>query len=102
MNEHIGSQTLSDTHNKSNCQQFIEIYQSLQSQGALSDEAIFETALDMLKTKLAERRANASGSADVEPQDKFNLLDDFKEAQAADETKGKPGPPLDLSDIFKS
>lgn len=89
---------LQDTNNKSQCQQFIDIYQHLESQGALSEEAIFETAQDMLKTKLEENRAKNAAASDQQ-QDNINLLADFKEASS---TESKSGPSVDLSDIFKS
>lgn len=95
----MGSVNLSDTHNKSHCQQFIEIYQHLQAQGALSEDAIFETAQDMLKTKLEESRAARSAAAAEQSED-INLLSDFKEASAME---GKStGGSVNLSDIFKA
>lgn len=93
----MGSVNLLDTHNKSHCQQFIDIYQHLQAQGALSERAIFETAQDMFKTKLEENKAARSAAA--EQQENISLLSDFKEASA---TVGKPSGSVNLSDIFKA
>lgn len=95
LNQNLGLVNLADTYNKSQCQQFIEIYQHLEKQGALSEEAIFETALDMFKTKLEENKAKF---AEQQQQDASNisLVADFKEAE------GKPTPSVNLSDIFKA
>lgn len=98
LNVNIGSVNLLDTKNQSQCQQFIEIYQHLQAQGALSEDAIFETAQDMLKTRLEENRSKATAAA-AENQENINLVSDF---QAASSSEGKSGPSVNLSDIFKA
>lgn len=95
LNANVGSVNLSDSNYKSNCQQFIEIYQKLEAQGALSEDAISETAQDMLKSQLEENRSKMA----TENQENINLVADFKEASSGEV---KTGPGVNLSDIFKS
>lgn len=94
----MGTLNLLDKNNPTNCQQFIEIYKNLEAQGALSTDAIFETALDMFKTQLEANRAKVAATA-AENQENISLVADFKEASA---TERKQGGSVDLSDIFKA
>ncbi|KFB36983.1 AGAP002893-PA-like protein [Anopheles sinensis] len=51
---------LLDNNNRSATQQFIEIYQGLASQGALDEQKVFDTALDLLEDKMRQQREKRS------------------------------------------
>jgi small subunit ribosomal protein S23 len=90
----IGTVTLKDTQNKTQTQLFIEIYRKLQTQGALDDEKIFETALEMLPDKMNELKVEREQNWTKEPP---NLLSNFKDAVS----KTTPAPSINIKDIFK-
>lgn len=85
---------LQDTNFKTKTQTFIEIYNKLQAQGALSDEKIFETAKDLLQQELEEQyhKNKEAGQA-------HGLLSSFSEAHQ-NQGQGK-GSSVKLDDIFK-
>ncbi|XP_058059616.1 small ribosomal subunit protein mS23 [Anopheles bellator] len=51
---------LSDFKNPTATQQFIELYQNLSTQGALDEDKVYETALDLLEDKLRLQREKKS------------------------------------------
>lgn len=88
----LGSPNLAENKFKSQTQYFIDIYNKLAAQGALNDDAIFETAFDMMKDKFEQDRTTRSESV--------NLVADFK--VAATQQQKPQTPSVDISDIFKS
>ncbi|XP_061387795.1 small ribosomal subunit protein mS23 [Musca vetustissima] len=81
-----------DRQRKTQSQQFIQIYQGLKSQGALDEEKIFETALDLLQEQRAQMRQDAQQAKDMdlglEEDSKQTLSESFTQAKAdAGETK---------------
>lgn len=83
---------LQDTNFKTKTQLFIEIYNKLQAQGALSDEQIFETANDLLQQEVEEQY-----NKNKEAGQSLGLLSSFSEASQG---TGK-GSTVKLDDIFK-
>lgn len=85
---------LQDTNFKTKTQTFIEIYNKLQAQGALSDDKIFETSKDLLQQELEEKY-----NKNKETGHSMGLLSSFEEAN---ETQGQgKGSSVKLDDIFK-
>lgn len=91
-NNNIGTVNLGDSHNKSQTQQFIDIYNNLKAQGALSEESILDTAQDLLKERLGQDRINRQAANSVDS----TLVADFKEA-----SKEKK-PTLDIAELLKA
>uniref|UniRef100_A0A182XW93 Small ribosomal subunit protein mS23 n=1 Tax=Anopheles stephensi TaxID=30069 RepID=A0A182XW93_ANOST len=81
---------LLDTNNLTPTQQFIGIYQHLSTQGALDEQKVFETAIDLLEDKMRQQRADKrpAESATVEQV----------ELSSKPEDSGKT---VQLQDIFK-
>uniref|UniRef100_A0A1A9X0R9 Small ribosomal subunit protein mS23 n=1 Tax=Glossina brevipalpis TaxID=37001 RepID=A0A1A9X0R9_9MUSC len=99
-------------------QQFIKIYDNLKSQGALDDEKVFETAMELLNEKRAQMKIDeADLSTEVHGIEKNTLarmFTDAKEAQVetttnADTSNKKTDKPvknpkiggIDLQNLFK-
>ncbi|XP_017855258.2 probable 28S ribosomal protein S23, mitochondrial [Drosophila busckii] len=73
--------SLFDHKRSTQSQQFVQIYENLRAQGALDEQRIYETALDLL----AEQRQQAKGTEAVEEsleetEAKSTLLSDFQDA----------------------
>lgn len=76
---------LIDRKRETQTQQFIKIYQGLKSQGALDEEKIFETSVDLLQQQRAQMKAEAqepiSDTADLAEDSNLNLTQAFSEAK---------------------
>uniref|UniRef100_A0A6B2EBL2 Small ribosomal subunit protein mS23 n=1 Tax=Phlebotomus kandelakii TaxID=1109342 RepID=A0A6B2EBL2_9DIPT len=83
-----GTINLADTKSKTHCQQFIEIYEKLKDDGALSEEKVLETAQLKLEEVIQEERLNRGNAG---------LLSNFTEAKTKQETGN-----VNISDLFKS
>ncbi|XP_073823236.1 mitochondrial ribosomal protein S23 [Musca autumnalis] len=80
--------SLYDRQRKTQSQQFIQIYQGLKSQGALDEEKIFETSLDLLQEKRAQMKLDAQQvNADVEESSTQSLSEAFSEAKELKDSK---------------
>ncbi|GAB0095593.1 Ribosomal protein S23, mitochondrial [Sergentomyia squamirostris] len=88
MTKNSGMVNLSDTRSRSHCQQFIEIYDKLKEDGALSEEKVLEAAQQKLNEAIQEERL-AKGNSQ-------SLLSSFTEAKNKQQTGN-----LDISDLFK-
>ncbi|XP_059619725.1 small ribosomal subunit protein mS23 [Phlebotomus argentipes] len=86
-----GMVTLSDTKNKTHCQTFIEIYNKLKEDGALSEEKILETAQIKLEEVIQEQKLNRGDSG---------LLSSFTEAKTRQERQESAN--VNITDIFKA
>lgn len=92
-------------------QMFIEIYNKLKGQGALSEDKIFETSLELLQEKIQQFRAErleASGeSGKADQMGVQSLSERFSMATAQDNPEQKQGQQqdkgtsIDIKDIFK-
>ncbi|KAH8410203.1 hypothetical protein KR009_008120 [Drosophila setifemur] len=85
--------SLYDNKRSTQSQQFVQIYQNLQNQGALDDQKIYETALDMLAEQRQQSRLEASPeetTSELDAETKITLLSDFKEALENRQTKYSP------------
>lgn len=71
---------------------FIEIYQKLAAQGPLSDDKIFDTALELLQEKLQKEKDER-----VTVREEVKLVDNWKASKITPEK----GENVDLKDIFK-
>ncbi|XP_023172256.1 28S ribosomal protein S23, mitochondrial [Drosophila hydei] len=103
--------SLFDQKHRTQSQQFLQIYDQLKSQGALDDQRIYETALDLL----AEQRQKSQPEAveeqlQLEQPNKSTLLSDFQEAdhqkhqqQEQEQTKPSKAKPegINISSLFK-
>jgi len=90
--------SLFDHRRSTQSQQFVQIYQDLKAQGALDEQRIYETALDLLAEQRQQSRLEASTEDSLPEQDaesKTQLLSDFKEAVESQQTKSpsSPAPP---------
>ncbi|XP_017056735.1 probable 28S ribosomal protein S23, mitochondrial [Drosophila ficusphila] len=91
--------SLFDHKRSTQSQQFVQIYQDLKAQGALDEQRIYETALDLLAEQRQQSRLESTTSEeslpDLDPESKSQLLSDFKEAVGTQQTKSatSPGPP---------
>uniref|UniRef100_A0A182JNQ8 Small ribosomal subunit protein mS23 n=1 Tax=Anopheles christyi TaxID=43041 RepID=A0A182JNQ8_9DIPT len=81
---------LLDNNNRTPTQQFIEMYQNLSTQGALDDEQVFTTAMDLLEDKMRQQRLDRRPSEGVS-QEQAKL-------PSVPEDSGKT---VKLQDIFK-
>jgi len=75
------------------CQMFIEIYNKLAAQGALSEEKIFDTALELLEDKLQSEKDEQT-AVEKEEQNVPSLTQQFSTATETKQT-------VDIKDIFK-
>ncbi|XP_030376927.1 probable 28S ribosomal protein S23, mitochondrial [Scaptodrosophila lebanonensis] len=103
---------LFDHKRSTQSQQFIQIYEDLKTQGALDDQRIYETALDLLAEQRQQSRPE-SASENFAPIDevevvepKTTLLSDFQEAggreKAASGTPKKDaGSGINIDSLFK-
>lgn len=94
----LGAMNLSDTKYQTQTQQFLATYAHIQAQGAISDEAIFDAAVEVIKDKLSKEYDN-------QPRDSPGLLDSFAEAKTAAHVtdKGSTGASkanIDFKNIF--
>lgn len=90
--------SLLDNRRSSQSQQFVQIYQNLKIQGALDDQKIYETALDLLAEQRQQSRLEATpeeAAPELDTETKTQLLSDFKEASESQTTKSssQPTPP---------
>ncbi|EDW57546.1 small ribosomal subunit protein mS23 [Drosophila virilis] len=108
--------SLFDNKRATHSQQFLQIYEQLKSQGALDDQRIYETALDLFaeqrkqtRTDVAEENQLAGDSEPEEPS-KSTLLSDFQEAgeQQLQQQQTTPGkekkestPAINIQSLFK-
>ena len=78
--------SLFDRKRETQTQQFIKIYQGLKAQGALDEEKIFETSVDLLQQQRQQMKAD-SQEATIENVDeqKFSLSEAFNEAKETKE-----------------
>ncbi|EAA08013.5 probable 28S ribosomal protein S23, mitochondrial [Anopheles arabiensis] len=81
---------LLDHNNRTPTQQFIELYQSLSTQGALDEEQVFATAIDLHEDKMRQQRLDRR-PADGAPQEQT------KQTPVPEES----GKTVKLQDIFK-
>lgn len=77
---------LLDKKRETQAQQFIKIYENLKSQGALDDERIFETSVEVLQQQREQMRAQnqeAEAADNVESfeETKLSLSQAFSEAK---------------------
>lgn len=74
--------SLFDQKRGTQSQQFIQIYENLRSQGALDEQRIYETALDLLAEQRQQSREETLETPDSEQMDigKSTLLSDFQDA----------------------
>ncbi|XP_013097958.1 small ribosomal subunit protein mS23 [Stomoxys calcitrans] len=71
-----------DRRRETQTQQFIKIYQGLKSQGALDEEKIFETSMDLLQQQRAQMKIEAQEISNAESEDKVqSMADAFSEAK---------------------
>uniref|UniRef100_A0A182N705 Small ribosomal subunit protein mS23 n=1 Tax=Anopheles dirus TaxID=7168 RepID=A0A182N705_9DIPT len=82
---------LLDNNNRTPAQHFIEIYQNLSTQGALDEEKVFETAMDLLDDKMRQQRADKKAP-------ESGVLEQQPKVANAPEDSGKT---VKLQDIFK-
>ncbi|KAH8335948.1 hypothetical protein KR074_012585 [Drosophila pseudoananassae] len=92
--------SLLDNRRSSQSQQFVQIYQNLKTQGALDDQKIYETALDLLAEQRQQSRLAATteeAAQEIDTETKTQLLSDFKEASESQATKSSSLPPTPKS-----
>lgn len=70
----LGAINLLDTKYQTQTQQFLTSYAHIKEQGAISEEAIFDAAVEVIKDKLSKEYDN-------QPRDSPGLLDSFSEAK---------------------
>ncbi|XP_016989679.1 probable 28S ribosomal protein S23, mitochondrial [Drosophila rhopaloa] len=89
--------SLFDNRRSTQSQQFVQIYQDLKAQGALDEQRIYETALDLLAEQRQQSRLQASPEEslpELDTESKIQLLSDFKEAVGSQQTNSSsPAPP---------
>lgn len=83
--------SLFDKKRETQTQQFIKIYQGLKSQGALDEEKIFETSVELLQQQRQQMKADSQEalleSAEIPVDDnKSSLSDAFNQAKEAKDT----------------
>lgn len=81
--------SLYDKKRETQTQQFIKIYQGLKTQGALDEEKIFETSLELLQQERQQMKADIQEQLleSAESDSKLSLSEAFNEAkQAKDNT----------------
>ncbi|EDW03219.1 probable 28S ribosomal protein S23, mitochondrial [Drosophila grimshawi] len=103
--------SLFDQKRATQSQQFIQIYEQLKSQGALDDQRIYETALDLLAEQRQQLRAEPVEENLEEDQasGKSTLLSDFREAGVQQQqlektptrTKKEPSAGINIDSLFK-
>lgn len=83
-------------------QMFIEIYNKLKNQGALSEDKIFETSLELLQEKLEQYRAERT-EAIPDSEKSVDLQSLSERFSMATGTPHEPdqGKSIDVKDIFK-
>uniref|UniRef100_A0A1I8N6U7 Small ribosomal subunit protein mS23 n=1 Tax=Musca domestica TaxID=7370 RepID=A0A1I8N6U7_MUSDO len=81
--------SLFDRQRKTQTQQFIQIYQGLKSQGALDEEKIFETSLDLLQEQRAQMKLDAQqiSTTDSDEGSTQSLSEAFSEAKDSSDSK---------------
>ncbi|XP_016962292.1 probable 28S ribosomal protein S23, mitochondrial [Drosophila biarmipes] len=87
--------SLFDHKRSTQSQQFVQIYQDLKKQGALDEQRIYETALDLLAEQRQQSRLEASPEDSLPEQDaesKTQLLSDFKEVVESQPAKSPSSP----------
>lgn len=106
-----------DNKRHTQSQQFVQIYENLKSQGALDDQRIYETALDLLAEQRRQSRPDVAEeqlvieAADAElteetKQKSTTLLNEFQEAgeqtkSASSKAKKDPTPGVNIDSLFK-
>uniref|UniRef100_A0A182QUL5 Small ribosomal subunit protein mS23 n=1 Tax=Anopheles farauti TaxID=69004 RepID=A0A182QUL5_9DIPT len=79
---------LLDNINRTPAQQFIEIYKNLSSQGALDEEKVYDTAMDLLEDKMRQQRTEKKTSESIvteqQPKSSFTPADSGKTVQLQD------------------
>jgi len=88
--------SLFDHRRSTQSQQFVQIYQDLKGQGALDEQRIYETALDLLAEQRQQARLETTPEECLPEQDsesKSQLLSDFKEAVVSQQITSSPAPP---------
>ncbi|XP_017132680.1 probable 28S ribosomal protein S23, mitochondrial [Drosophila elegans] len=90
--------SLFDHRRSTQSQQFVQIYQDLKAQGALDEQKIYETALDLLAEQRQQSRLEATPEQslpELDAESKSQLLSDFKEAVGSQPTtsSSSPAPP---------
>uniref|UniRef100_U5EFL6 Small ribosomal subunit protein mS23 n=1 Tax=Corethrella appendiculata TaxID=1370023 RepID=U5EFL6_9DIPT len=89
---------LNDHKLQTQTQLFIDIYKNLKSQGALSEEKIFETAQELFEEKWKENRPQQqrdSFISDNQQYAKSNLVSEFTQAKSSVTSQ------VNIKDIFK-
>lgn len=117
--ENKPSETISLFDNKrhTQSQQFVQIYENLKSQGALDDQRIYETALDLLAEQRRQSRSDVAEEqlvieasdaevAEETKQKSTTLLNEFQEAgeqtkSAPSKAKKDPTPGVNIDSLFK-
>ncbi|XP_017068161.2 probable 28S ribosomal protein S23, mitochondrial [Drosophila eugracilis] len=87
--------SLFDHKRSTQSQQFVQIYQDLKAQGALDEQKIYETALDLLAEQRQQSRLEATTEEvmpELETETKSQLLSDFKEAVESKQSKSSSSP----------
>lgn len=82
-------------------QMFIEIYNKLKNQGALSEDKIFEASLELLQEKLQQFRAERIEAGDNKADHIQSLSERFSIATDAQDQQQDKGSSIDVKDIFK-
>ncbi|KAH8279693.1 hypothetical protein KR054_001693 [Drosophila jambulina] len=81
---------LLDHRRTTQSQHFVHIYQDLKSQGALDEQRIYDTALDLLAEQRQQSRLETSAAEenlpDLDAEVKTQLVSDFKEAASYQQT----------------
>lgn len=79
--------SLFDRKRETQTQQFIKIYQGLKSQGALDEEKIFETSVELLQQQRQQMKADSQEalleSAESTVEDNKSLSEAFHQAKEA-------------------
>lgn len=89
-----------DNRRSTQSQQFVQIYQNLKSQGALDEQRIYETALDLLAEQRQQSRLETASAEEnlpeLDAEVKTQLVSDFKEAagnqQSSTSSSSSPAP----------
>lgn len=91
------------SNRQTDCQLFIETFNKLNKQGALSEDKIFETSLELFQQQRAER-LEAVSEAYTADRSVQSLSERFSMATAQDnpdQQKKETGTSIDVKDIFK-
>ncbi|XP_017152943.2 probable 28S ribosomal protein S23, mitochondrial [Drosophila miranda] len=89
--------SLFDNKRSTQSQQFMQIYENLKSQGALDEQRIYETALDLLAEQRQQSRLDATSEepavagVELDVETKSQLMSDFMEA-GGQQTKSSSPP----------